>query len=112
VGTYLVQAFNASTKICRSSFLVVLALTRAFAQHPPTSDTIVVNSCPPGAVALARFIATQTSNSRTPVETIEIEASFPKLKKSGRLYAIRRTFSAGHPEYQILEMFGDSMVKQ
>ena len=47
MGTYLVQAFNASTKICRSSFLVVLALTGAFAQHPPTSDTIVVNSCPP-----------------------------------------------------------------
>jgi hypothetical protein len=112
VGKYLVQTFNASTTLCRYSFLVVLVLTGAFGQHPPTSDAIVVNSCPPGAVALARFIATQTSNSRTPVETIEIEASFPKLKQSGRLYAIRRIVSARHLEYQILEMFGDSMVKQ
>lgn len=112
MGTYLVQTSNASTKLCRYSFLVVLALTGAFGQHPPTSDTIVVNSCSPGDVALARFIATQTSKSRTPIETIEIDASFPKLNKSGRLYAIRRIVSARHLEYQILEMFGDSMVKE
>jgi hypothetical protein len=112
VGKYLVQTFNASTTLCRYSFLVVLVLTGAFGQHPPTSDTIVVNSCPPGAVALARFIATQMSNSRTPVETIEIEASFPKLKQSGRLYAIRRIVSARQPKYQVLEISGDSMVNQ
>jgi hypothetical protein len=71
-----------------------------------------VNSCPPAAVALARFIANQASPNRIPVETIEIEASLPKLNKSGRLYAIRRTVSARPPEYQVLEIGGDSMVRQ
>jgi hypothetical protein len=41
----------------------------------------------------------------------EIEASLPKLNKNGRLRAIRRTLSAHDPEYQVLEMSGDSMVK-
>ena len=56
------------------------------------------------AMALERFIANQPPDSRTPAETIEIEASLPKLNKSGRLRAIRRT------EYQVLEISGDSMV--
>lgn len=34
----------------------------------------------------------------------------PRLNKSGRLRAIRRTLPAGQPEYQILEISGDSMV--
>ena len=55
MGTYLVQAFDASTKIGRSAFLL-LALTGASAQLPPAGENTIVNSCPPAAVALARFI--------------------------------------------------------
>jgi hypothetical protein len=112
MGTYLVQAFDASTKIGRSAVLLLLALTGAFAQLPPAGENTIVNSCPPAAVALARFMANQPPDGGTPVETIEIEASLPKLNKSGRLYAIRRIISARHPKYQVLEISGDSIVKQ
>ena len=111
MGRYLVQAFDASTKIGRSAVLLLLALTGAFAQLPPAGENTIVTSCSPAAVALARFMANQPDGG-TPVETIEIEASLPKLNKSGRLYAIRRIVSAHHPKYQVLEISGDSMVNQ
>jgi hypothetical protein len=104
------QAFDAKTKIGLSSVLSLVALTCAFAQHVPARDDIIVTSCPPAAKALARFTANQQPASHTSVETIEIEASLLKLNKNGRLRAIRRTSSAHHPEYQALEMSGDSMV--
>jgi hypothetical protein len=111
MGTYLVQAFDAST-IGRSAVLLLLAFTGAFAQLPPAGENTIVTSRPRAAVALARFMANQPPDGGTPVETIEIEASLPKLNKSGRLYAIRRIISARHPKYQVLEISGDSMVKQ
>ena len=110
MGAFLTEAFNASAKIGLSSVLLLLALTGTFAQHLPARGNIIVNSCPPAAMALERFIANQQRDSRTSVETIEIEASLPKLNKNGRLRAIRRTLSAHHPEYQVLEISGDSMV--
>ena len=61
-------------------------------------------------MALERFIANQLPDSRTPVETIEIEASLPNMNKSGRLRAIRTALPARHPEYQVLEISGDSIV--
>ena len=102
MGTYLVQAFDAST-IGRSAVLLLLAFTGAFAQLPPTGENTIVTSRPPAAVALARFMANQPPDGGTPVETIEIEASLPKLNKSGRLYAIRRIVSARHPNIRCLK---------
>jgi hypothetical protein len=61
-------------------------------------------------MALERFVANQQRDGRTSVETVEIETSLPKLNKNGRLRAIRRSLSAHHPEYQVLEVSGDSMV--
>lgn len=110
MGAFLTEAFNAGAKIGLSSVLLLLALTGTFAQHLPARDNIIVNSCPPAAMALRRFIANQQHDSRTSIETIEIEASLPKLNKKGRLRAIRRSLSAQHPEYQVLEISGDSMV--
>src|SRR5258706_573515 len=46
-----------------------------------------------------------------PLETIEIDASLPKLKKAGWLRAIRRTFPAEKPHYDVLEIAGDRTVK-
>jgi len=110
MGAFLTKAFNAIAKIGLSSVLPVLVLTGASAQHVLAQDNTVVISCPPAGMALERFIANQPPNSRTPVESIEIEASLPKLNKSGRLRAIRQTLPARHPQYQILEVSGDSMV--
>jgi hypothetical protein len=107
---FISQAFDAKTKIGLSSVLPLLALTCAFAQQVPARGDIMVSSCPPAAMALARFTANQQPASHTSVESIEIEAFLPKLNKNGRLRAIRRTLSAHHPKYEDLEMSGDSMV--
>jgi hypothetical protein len=93
-----------------SLILPLLALTGAFPQRMPAQDNIIVTSSPPAAVALERFFAEQPAHSRAPVETIEIEASLPKLNKNGRLRAIRRALSARQLEYEVLELSGDSMV--
>ena len=108
--SFLTPAFNVIAKISLSSVLPLLALAGAFPQRIPAQDDVIVISAPPAAMALERFIADQSVHSRTPVETIEIEASLPKLNKNGRLRAIRRTLSAHELEYQILELSGDSMV--
>jgi hypothetical protein len=110
MGAFLTQTMNACAKIGLSSALSVLASTGAFAQHVLARDNIIVTSCPPAAMAFERFIANQQPDSRTSVETIEIEASLPKLNKNGRLRAIRRILPAHHPEYEVLELSGDSMV--
>jgi hypothetical protein len=104
---FLTHAFDASAKI---GLLPLLALTGALAQHVPVPDNIIVNSCPPAAMALERFMANQERDTRTSVESIEIEGSLPKLNKNGRLRAIRRILSGHHPEYQVLELSGDSTV--
>ena len=100
---------NVSPTIAVSSVLVLLTMTGAFPKDV-MQDTTVVIPPPPFAIALERFIASQPPDSGTTVEAIEIEASLPKLNKSGRLRAIRRTLPSRHPEYQVLEISGDSMV--
>jgi hypothetical protein len=108
--SFLTPAFNVIAKISLSSVVPLLALTSAFPQRIPAQDNIIVTSPPPAAMALERFIAEQPGHSQTPVETIEIEASLPKLNKNGRLREIRRALSAHQLEYQVLELSGDSMV--
>ena len=100
---------NISPKIGVSSVLLLLTMMGAFSEHLMRDNTIAI-SYPPAGMALERFIADQTPDSQTPVETIEIEASLPKLNKSGRLRAIRRSLPSRHLEYQVLEISGDSMV--
>ena len=100
---------NASPKIVVSSVLLLVTMTGAVPEDVMKDNTVTI-SCPPAAMALERFIANQPPDSRTPVETIEIDASLPKLNKSGRLRAIRRIVPARHPEYQVLEISGDSTV--
>jgi hypothetical protein len=46
------------------------------------------------------------------LETVEIDASLPKLEKSGRLRAIRRLLPFAKPQYQVLELAGDRTVRQ
>ena len=99
-----------SAEIGVCSVLLLLTMTSAFAERVAKRDNIIVTPCP-AARALGRFVANQPHETREAIETIEIEASLPKLNKSGRLRAIRRTLSARHPEYQVLEISGDSMVK-
>ena len=62
--------------------------------------------------AFALYLArVQHVDSWSP-ETIEIEASLPKMKKQGRLRAIRRINESGEADYQVLESEGDRTVRQ
>ncbi len=62
--------------------------------------------------ALARYVATGASQSREwATEAVNIEASIPRLAKQGSLRAIRRLLPFGKPEYQVLQINGDEMVR-
>ena len=62
--------------------------------------------------AFARYTASLEKEGPWNLETVEIDASLPKLAKQGRLRAIRRLLPLGRPEYQVLEMAGDQTVRQ
>lgn len=75
--------------------------------QPTAGDDITAAS-----QAFARYLS---DNQHVPFwspETIDIEASLPKLKKHGRLRAIRRMTPGGDPDYQVLETGGDRTVRQ
>jgi hypothetical protein len=83
--------------------------------HPLTSraaNAPVVQYTEGASQAFARYIAGLEHPSAWSVETIEIEAALPKLKKQGRLRAIRRMTSLGELDYQVLESAGDQTVRQ
>src|SRR6266481_9743563 len=75
------------------------------------TERTAADACPAASAVLQRFILSQERASGWPLETIEIEASLPKLKKAGWLRAIRRTFQAEKPRYDVLEIAGDRTVK-
>jgi len=62
--------------------------------------------------AFARYVAGVRHAASWSPETVEIEASLPKLKKRGHLRAIRRLNQAGNADYQVLEIAGDRTVRQ
>jgi hypothetical protein len=90
--------------------MIILAF--AFAVLGRASDAPVADSTAGASLAFARYIAGLEQISPWRLESIEIEASLPKLEQSGRLRAIRRLLTFGKPEYQVLEITGDSAIRQ
>src|SRR4029077_601992 len=76
------------------------------------ADEPVADSTGGAAMAFARYIVGLKQETPWSVETVEIDASLPKLGKHGRLRAIRRLLPLGKPEYQVLEIAGDETVRQ
>jgi hypothetical protein len=66
---------------------------------------------PEAAAALAQYFS-GSGAARWTAETLEIDAALPKLGKSGRLEAIRRLLPVGKTDYQVLQVTGDSTVKE
>jgi len=62
--------------------------------------------------AFARYVANVRHTASWSPETLEIEASLPKLRKRGHLRAIRRLNQAGNADYEVLEIAGDRTVRQ
>lgn len=89
----------------------VVLLIAALAESSFGAEHVTAND-PAASAVLERFLVSQGEAARWPLETIEIDASLPKMEKTGRLRAIRRFLSAGHPEYKVLEITGDATVKK
>jgi hypothetical protein len=87
--------------------LAVLLATVVQAAEPPTADATARAS-----LAFARYITGVEGAASWDVESVEIEASLPKLEKQGRLTAIRRLAPFAKPEYQVIESSGDPTVKR
>ena len=76
------------------------------------ADVPIVGSTAEAGRAFARYTFGLEQAGSWSLETVEIDASLPKLEKQGRLSAIRRLLPLGRPEYQVLEIAGDQTVRQ
>ena len=94
-----------------SAFLPLVILLAVLGASPGRAAD-VVDSTQGASLAFARYTAGIGDNSPWRMETVEIDASLPKMSQTGRLRAIRRLLPFGKPEYQVLEMAGDQTVKQ
>jgi len=90
--------------------IVLLALLPAVPGR--AADAPIVESTAGASLAFARYTASVEQTCPWGLETVEIEASLPKLEKAGRLRAIRRLLPHGKPEYKVLEMAGDPTVRK
>src|ERR1700685_1544513 len=95
--------------------LLILPLSStALADRPPTNLTILVDPPAPGQ-ALVRYFA-RASHCDPWSEPIpagmEIDASLPRLAERGHLRAIRDWAEHRTPNYQVIHIEGDAMVKQ
>jgi hypothetical protein len=106
---YLLPWAGAALPWARSGVLMLFIAGLAWSGNAP--ESITPNASSAAASVLQRFIVSRGEASAWPVEAIEIEASLPTLKKTGRLRAIRRLFPVGHPDYEVLEITGDATVK-
>ena len=95
-----------------SAILPALLLIAALAWPVRGAERTAPDDSAEAAAVLQRFIASQPEDGSWAVEIIEIEASLPRLKKIGRLRAIRRLLPLGAPDYKVLEMDGDPTVER
>jgi hypothetical protein len=96
-----------------SALVPVLMLTAMLpAPRLRAAEPVVVSTVDGAADAFARYTAIETNVGPWRQETVEIDASLPKLAKQGRLRAIRNLLPIGRPQYQVLEITGDQVVKR
>jgi hypothetical protein len=93
-------------------FLTLLLGTTAWAGSTTQAAIEIGRPVVPPAVALERYFAAAPHSTTWTTESIEIDASLPKLAEHGRLRAIRRLLPFGQPEYQVLATDGDRTVRQ
>ena len=91
-------------KICVLFSLTLACLTLAAESPTVLPDTIVENYC-----AASR---NQEDVLRAASMDVEISGSLPKLKKQGKLHALRHISSLGRITYEMLGFEGDNTVKK
>jgi hypothetical protein len=86
-------------------FIVLAPLMSVLRADPPAVP-------PPQLVdTYAVILSEQGTRLRGASMEVEIEASLPKLKKQGRLHALRRISALGRITYEVLHFEGDSAIK-
>jgi len=95
-----------------AALLLIITLVLLLASPVQAAGEPVMSSTEGPAKAFARYIVGLEQEKPWSSETVEIDASLPKLGKQGRLRAIRRLSPFGRPEYQVLEIAGDQTVRQ
>jgi hypothetical protein len=108
----LLAVLLASTSRASDAPLVSSTAVSSTAVSSTALASTAMSSTAGASLAFARYTASLEQASPWGLETVDIEASLPKLAKGGRLRAIRRLLPLGRPEYQVLEIAGDSTVKQ
>lgn len=101
-----------SSKLVQTRLPVIIILATLQPFDVQAAEALLADSRDQAAIVLARYTAGLTQSMPWRLETIEIEASLPTLKKYGRLRAIRRLLPLGRPEYHVLETEGDQTVRQ
>jgi len=92
--------------------LIVVMLAMLVPTNLRAMDALTVDSDDLAAMAFSRYIAGLAQATPWSVEAVEIDASLPKVKKQGRMRAVRRLLPRGKPEYEVLEFVGDQTVRQ
>jgi hypothetical protein len=100
-----ISSFRSASVLLIITLVLLVSALRA-------ADEPIVDSTGQAALAFARYTAGMQHESPWRLETVEIDASLPKLEKHGRLRAIRSLLPPGRPEYQVLEIAGDQTVRQ
>jgi hypothetical protein len=101
-----------SVRVPWASLPIIIVLSLALVVPGRASDAAIMDSTAGASLAFARYTAGLEEISPWRLETVEIEASLPKLEKTGRMRAIRRVLPFGKPEYQVLEITGDSTIRK
>jgi hypothetical protein len=95
--------------------LLALGLaSTALASGPSAAATISVDP-PAASLALERYLAGAANNapwSEPNTALLEIDASLPRLAARGNLRAIRHWTERQTPDYQVICIEGDTMVRQ
>lgn len=99
------------------SFAIAAAFTAAtvWAGGPEEASAVTIAGKPNPASVLARYVDAGSPAPSWSSETLDIEASIPKLGKSASLSAIRRDPAdeePGKPRYEVLASTGDRTVRQ
>src|ERR1700683_2782396 len=95
--------------------LLALGLaSTALASDRPAPETVSVDP-PAASLALERYLAGAANNgpwSEPNTVWLEIDACLPRLAERGNLRAIRHWPERQTPDYQVIRIEGDAMVKQ
>jgi hypothetical protein len=103
-----------SAAVFLAAALTFVHSSRALAGGPSATLTMSIDPPAPG-LALARYLARSANCdpwSEPNTVLMEIDASLPELAEKGHLRAIRDWAEHHTPDYQVIHIDGDAMVKE